>query len=461
MLIALFILLHAGLNNSDAQSLTPVIANSTLNKFGQAAMITGTGPSCSEPFKNPNEFVSFFCGALEHDHQPLDQVIKTAEDRGAKILFSKMKSSMTLGGYEGFMKDFQFFWSNNAQIVNDYNRPLNPDWDQGLTLEKTSNASNCHYRSKRSNSLNPASPSVQQMNFGKFSFVGINHFYDFNPQTQVSELKAANDALDARLQALRKNAGIHGKKNYILLEGGKFKYGQAISCFDVLSSLFSGDPVKGDREESPNLLRYGFLTQTPLIPADGQSLNQFDAKNFYSGNTEQVDQLKKDFEFVDILHYYFSQLLKMQNGGKKISTEEALQASLNQAHATQYDVKSFKARYEKENGGLNQTNVFPEVPEGKGPDFITALKNATQSLHLAFTPSSDLPPQVKPLGTNRMIDEQDLLRNRSLIRAIQISSQKFGTSTAVFGMGHLEKIGSVLEKNLGSRKNIDFLDDCK
>lgn len=134
-------------------------------------------------------------------------------------------------------------------------------------------------------------------------------------------------------------------------------------------------------------------------------------------------------------------------GHQRINPDESLAQAIDKTHSKYFDADSFKAQYLSENkSALPGKELSPQA--------------LLQKLQLAFTPSASLPPWAHASGSNRLVDEQDILRNRALIRAIQISEQNFGKATVIFGSGHLEKIGSILEKEIGNPKNIDFLDAC-
>ena len=401
------------------------------------------------PVSTGSGLIHYVCQNVEQGKQDVDAVLKNLLQLGGdKTLQKDMNTD-----FNQFADAFRYFWKMNSRIPELYGKKLKNSWDEQFTDEVNSTRSKCNYRvgSKGKDQV------IQEVRFGDVHFLGIQHFYSFHSNQEIS---TANQLLDDKLEKIRA-AGAKGQQppyTYILLEGHNVKYGQPLSCETVLYSVFHGER-EGDHNEQINLLRYGFMTKTPLIPADDQYLSDSDRDAFYGGDAKKFESVKKDFDFVDILHNYESFLNDAFHKHQRISAEEALAQAIERTHSRYYDAQAFKARYLDENKSELPGQELQKTKTGDS-QFFNRLQGLLQKVEFSFTPSASLPPWVKVQATNHLVDEQDILRNRALLRAIQISKENFGKATAVFGSGHLEKTGSILEKEIGKFRNVDFKDDC-
>jgi hypothetical protein len=391
--------------------------------------------------------IHYLCQNVEQANGDVSVVLTNALNLGAERTLLRDSSF----NYEQFASAFEYFWRMNSRIPLLYGKKPGRAWDEQFTEETNREKSKCQYRVGRQG----ADRILQEMRFGDIHFLGIKHFSGIKSPKEIQE---ANRLLDERLQSIR-STDVQRQLppyTYILLEGHYTKYGHALSCENVLYSVFHGSR-EGDPDEQINLLRYGFLTHTPLIPADDQVIDDSDRDAFYGGDSKKVESLKKDFEFVDILHGYFAAWRSALGRQEPISADQALAEAL--AHSAYFDAESFKKRYLLENGNL-LPGYESSKPSKEDPQYLDWIQHVQQRTMLSFFPSASLPAGVPIAGSNRLVDEQDTLRNRALIRAIQVSQDNFGKATVVFGSGHLEKIGSILEREIGKAKNIDFVDDC-
>ena len=258
-------------------------------------------------------------------------------------------------------------------------------------------------------------------------------------------------------------------KSPILLEGFS-NYGEPIPCEQTLNKLLSEpnhDQIVSEsahsNDEVTKIVRYGFIHNLPLIPADKQNIDSNDINNFYQNKTEKLNKLKKNFEFMHLLHGYYGELKNIENNkdGKTLDSNEILQKVIKNENGKNFKtVESFKSEYKKLNG-----NDFPVVKVlDQKEKFYDELKKVNDQIYQDFTPSAFLNPKMVK-GTNKLTDEQDLLRNKTLIRAIQITKENFGKATAYYGSGHLAVIGPILEKKLGKPSKdplkTDFVNACK
>lgn len=435
----------------DQQDLPPRLGGDISHFLDQILSFGPQTTTCPDNQPSPVStvlgLIGYLCHNVVQERQDVDEVLKNVRQLGGdKTLQSEVGMN-----FDEFADEFRYFAKVNAQIPEIYQPlPKNP-WDAQYSDEMNSRRAACQFRLGR----NGMSQAVQEVRFGDVHFVGIYHFAQIQPGPQVL---SANQALDARLEQIRQTDGTDNRApaTVILLEGHDLKYGQPLSCESTLNSVFSGSK-QGDPDEEINLVRYGFMTKTPLIPADNQYLSDSDRDTFYNGDAKKFDSLKSDFDFVDILHNYYSFLNDAYQNRHAIQPAEALEQAVARTHSSYFDAQSFKARYLQEDKhalpGMELGNVSQDGEFSK-------LKASLDQLFLNFAPSASLPPELQPLGSNRLVDEQDILRNRALIRAIQVSQEKFSKATVVFGSGHLEKVGTILEQQIGKFKNVDFNDNC-
>jgi hypothetical protein len=448
----LLILFNVSAFGDDKQGLPPQFG-ADINRKLNAVLSLDPVVDCPNvpqgPVSTGSGLIHYVCQNVEQGKQDVDVVMKNLLQLGGdKTLQKDMNTD-----FNQFADSFRYFWKMNSRIPELYGKKPKNSWDEQFTEEVNATRSKCNYRvgSKGKDQV------IQEVRFGDVHFLGIQHFYSFRSNQKIH---TANQLLDDRLEKIQAS-GAKGQQppyTYILLEGHNVKYGQPLSCETVLYSVFHGER-EGDHNEQINLLRYGFMTKTPLVPADNQYLSDSDLDAFYGGDSKKFESVKKDFDFVDILHNYDASLNEALQKHQRISPEEALAQAIERTHSQFYNAEAFKARYLDEN-----KSELPgkELPKTKTNDsqYFNQLQHLLQKVEFSFTPSASLPPWVKAQATNHLVDEQDILRNRALLRAIQISQENFGKATAVFGSGHLEETGSILEREIGGFKNVDFKDDC-
>lgn len=85
-------------------------------------------------------------------------------------------------------------------------------------------------------------------------------------------------------------------------------------------------------------------------------------------------------------------------------------------------------------GFMNKIALIPGDNQQIDPKVI--YQDITPSIYLA-----------KPLGSNLVVDIHEDLRNRSLLKAIQVSSSVYKKPLALFGHGHLAVLGSSLDEH--------------
>jgi hypothetical protein len=240
---------------------------------------------------------------------------------------------------------------------------------------------------------------------GDVSFIGVRHWYNLTPEereTSRAQLRAGVDA--------------NGSKA-VLLEG--FEVGIPMDCRQTLRTAFTPDAQLP--AETAWLVKEGFWEGWALVPADNQKIDLVDVSAFYGGDMQRVRSACADFVFVDVLHSYFSNLRSDVPDPLRRSTAESYSEL-----CPPYSVEAFKARYFELNGRQLPTDAA--------------------AVYEDFTPSAHS-PVVR--GSNRLVDIQDDLRNRSILAAVSTAQKAFGPVTAVFGASHWDVVGPELVGKYG------------
>jgi hypothetical protein len=84
------------------------------------------------------------------------------------------------------------------------------------------------------------------------------------------------------------------------------------------------------------------------------------------------------------------------------------------------------------------------------------LPKDTATLAQDVRPLAGSTPGGSLQGTNRLKDRLDLMRNQSLLAAIQTGRDLYRRPVTVYGSGHLSDVGSELEQHSKKVKNIDL-----
>ncbi len=264
-----------------------------------------------------------------------------------------------------------------------------------------------------------------ELQFNGFTFAGITHFY----QQQGEEPSRAKRDLQQRL--------VRNSPDAILLEG--YEFGQPLPCEQVLQSVLTPDAEI--MMENGFLLKYGFLKKIAMVPADNQTIEESDIPRFFGGDQRKAQQASAEIQFVDILHQYF---VELKNGSKNALASAIQKTQGKWVNHLHWDSDKFRQKYQELNG--RELSTDPQVIE---KDFTPTNK---------FTPNRVV---QNPGGTNRLVDQQDLLRNQALLQAIQITMLNHVHPMAIFGAGHLEDLADDLEKFLGAPLTTDLKNRCK
>jgi hypothetical protein len=265
----------------------------------------------------------------------------------------------------------------------------------------------CEYRVKKESEVN-----FQEMDFNNLSFIGTSHF----SKKEEAQLPQAHQDLKNKLDAV--------KPDVLLIEGKD--YGKPIECGAVLDDALSTEIQLNS--EMRGTIKYGFWNQIPLIPADNQEIDEKDLA-FFNGDKFAMDEAKKIFTLMSTLHLYHDNLVK--------NDPDALENALLKS-GNSMDKASFLTYY----AGLN------------GRDLPASADDIKQD----FSPSIVAKPAR---ASNKMADYQNEIRNQSLIKAIQLSTNKYEKPAVLYGSGHLGQVGKTLETYLGKPKNVDFDSACK
>jgi hypothetical protein len=363
-------------------------------------------PEFPNRFTSRDEFQAIVCRNL--GTIPLDSLIEKLRHSDGPEAVAKFSSGEM--NFDQFVAGFKFFVANNSTLESRYGGMHRDEW----TLHTYSPIERCRF----STAYDKPVPILQSMNFKNLPFVGLSHMASLSEP----ERKLQQKELLSRLEKQHPDA--------LLLEG--YAFGQPLPCEQVLKSVFT--PYEEMRDEGGLLQKYAFLHRVSLIPADNQTVTEATLRDFYANDLEKGQQLKTDLQFVDVLHFYYSALQK--KSAKPL--EEAISIA-RQAEGVplDFDPQKFKMRYKELNGH--------DLPEDEN------------SIFHDIAPSSFL---ESPNGTNRLVDAQQDLRNRSLLRAIQISMKKYSAPVVFYGSGHLAELGIDLEKYIGKAVNVDLKDRC-
>lgn len=347
----------------------------------------------SAPFRGIDDFFNFVCQQSTLD----DAVVNEMKLRGGENLLGQLSNGIL--DLNSFKERYNFFSRTNSEIAKNFNVASDKDW----VIESPNNSFDCRYK------VQDQHIEIQEANFKNVYFLGIKHLYQMPPEDQK--------VFRSKIFEKFKN---HSSDAFII-EG--YEYGKSLSCERALRMVFTPDDFL--QAESDIAIKYGFMNKIALIPGDNQHIDPEDISLFFSGDLKKVSKISRDLEFIDVLHGYYSELLK----GNKNSIQNAISQVQSRDGKVNFDPKSFGEYYKQLNG-----RDLPTDPKVIYQDF-------TPSIYLA-----------KPLGSNLVVDIQDDLRNRSLLKAIQVSSSVYEKPLALFGSGHLAVLGSSLEKNLGEVK---------
>ncbi|NDG85096.1 MAG: hypothetical protein EBX52_08675 [Proteobacteria bacterium] len=340
------------------------------------------------------------------------------KSRGGDALLKRLKSDSFTP--EELYQDLVFFKNSQDQYVKDYAEMKSSDW-KPLT-EK----SPCRYRVK-------SKAPVQEMDFGakdsRVRFLGVRHFGSLSP----GELPKAKTDLQRRLVDPVARPGV------VLLEGYGNKIGRPADCQYVLQSAFT--PDEQVRDEGQLSEKIAFRNRIAIYPADNQYPDESDRRLFLKKSKEFTEMEQYCFH-VDFLHNYMTELSGQNGSAPEHALENAIRETYRRHPVTggekELGPADFRKWYKKVNG-LD----LPTTPE---------------ELFKDFTPSEFSP---EPRATQKMADHQDLLRNESLLLAIQLAAKRYTGVGVVYGSGHLAKIGPTLEKHLQPVTNVDLTDACQ
>ena len=380
------------------------LANLTLEKitsknFDQPIITPSCAPTIAySSFQNKSDLINFLCNK--------SQMLQD-EDLKNELLKKNAGDFIELHKVDDLIKSLKSFQKVNNSIPDMFNQSTDKDWKLG---DQNMSQYPCEYKVKENSQQN-----FQQMNFKNVAFLGSSHF----SKKSEEELPQAKKDLSLKLSTTKPDA--------LLIEGKD--YGQPIDCGAVLTDALSVDSdIKSEMRET---IKYGFWNQIPLIPADNQKIDDTDL-SFFNGDEVAMKNAKKSFEFMDILHNYHDTLKK--NNSMPI---DAL-TNLFKNSKTLMKLDEFLNLYQE----LNQ-RTLPTDPKEIMKDFSPSIVTDT------------------PRGSNKLADFQNEIRNKSLVKAIQISSSNYQSPTVIYGSGHLGQIGQTLETYLGKPKNIDFDSACK
>lgn len=340
---------------------------------------------------------------------------KKMKERGWDRLVESL--SPEKGGVKRFQQNLYFFVRENRRVAERMKAPPNQTWKLNVTETPA-----CKYAPKAgTNEL------IQEVRFDESRFLGMKHFYKLDPE----QLKQAQKDLEKR--------AFSGMTDAVIIEGREA--GEPLDCAGVLRDAFT--KREDMKSESTFLIQRAFFKQAAIIPGDNQYPSAADLAAFppeqypgLYGEGATLASLQKDAIFMSILNRYASP----DSAGLEAEIETVCR---NRGVDPCVTSEWFETRYKELNG-----RPLP--------------KDAT-TLAQDVRPIAGSTPGGSLQGTNRLKDRLDLMRNQSLLSAIQTGRELYRRPVTVYGSGHLSDVGSELEQHSKKVTNIDLKSDpaCK
>jgi hypothetical protein len=333
---------------------------------------------------------------------------KKMKERGWDQLVESL--SPEKGGVKRFQQNLYFFVRENRRVAERMKAPRDQTWKLNV-----SEGPACKYAPKAgTNEL------IQEVRFDESRFLGMKHFYKLDPE----QLKQAQKDLEKRT--------FSGGTDAVIIEGREA--GEPLDCAGVLRDAFTKREEM--KSESSFLIQRAFFKQAAIIPGDNQYPSAADLAAFppekypgLYGEGATLASLQKDALFMSILNRYASP----DSAGL-----EAEIAIVCRNRGVDPCVTSgwFETRYQELNG--------------------RPLPKDAATLAQDVRPLAGSTPGGSLQGTNRLKDRLDLMRNQSLLAAIQTGRDLYRRPVTVYGSGHLSDVGSELEQHSKKVKNIDL-----
>ncbi|MBN19907.1 MAG: hypothetical protein CL678_01370 [Bdellovibrionaceae bacterium] len=337
-------------------------------------------------FKTIDEFISFVCSS-SNDLEFVDAL----EARGASKILASSGINLSPSQFAKKMREFDKF---NKSIPNIVNKAQKLTW-------KYQQKYKCKIKKSR---FYPSEKFVFK-NGHQLEFFANTHLHQINePQKGIAAARELHKILK----------GI--SSDLVIIEG--FEFGESLPCERVIRSVLTPKGIPNESEFT-YIVQSAFLRGAKMIPGDKQVVLQEDRARFGLTQAEL-----EEIHLVDILHFYYSALRE----GKNAPIQFAIKMHMRRhGDSISWDESKVRKVYKK----LNQREL-PFDPNEIYRDF-------TPTLFVKGAPVR---------GSNRAVDNQDLIRNQALLWSIE-TAQKLNVSTSVFfGSGHLEVLTPALRKHL-------------